>query len=86
MRAGLTRKVREAVAELKGERELMGARFTLANRNHLGLFCRILLMNGALCPRCGHSTRRTSKHWGRCKKCDERVPRRTVEEVLELLE
>lgn len=64
----------------------MGARFSLANLDHLELFCRILLLNGALCPRCGHSTRKTSKHWGRCKKCDERVPRRTDEEVGAMLE
>lgn len=61
-------------------------RFSLANLDHLGLFCRILLMQGTLCPRCGHSTRRTSKHWGRCRKCDERVPRRTEEEVGAMLE
>ena len=64
----------------------MSERFTLANLNHLETFCRILLINGALCPRCGYSTRRTSKHWGRCKKCDERVPRRTEEEVEAMLE
>lgn len=62
-----------------------GERFTLANRNHVGLFFEILVLQGALCLKCGHGTRTTSKRWARCKECDERVPRRTMEEVEAML-
>ena len=65
-------------------------RGTLAERHekasyHLELVGQILLLSGDLCPRCWYGTRKTSKNWGRCKKCDERVPRRTDAEVVELL-
>ena len=34
-----------------------------------------LVSIGAMCPKCGHGTRVTSKRWARCKQCGERVPR-----------
>ena len=64
----------------------MRERFSFANRSHAELFFLILLHKGDLCPRCGHGTRYTSERWARCKECDERVPRRTTEDVELLLE
>ena len=64
----------------------MSEQFTLANLNHLGVFFMILLLQGAVCSKCGHGTRYTSKRWARCKKCDERTRRRTEEEVQDALQ
>ena len=47
----------------------------LATMTGLGLVLGILLRDGAMCPKCGHGTRATSKRWARCKKCGERVQR-----------
>lgn len=52
--------------------------FSLANRDHLELFVGLLILKGAMCPKCGHGTRVTSKRWAKCKKCGERVERRTL--------
>ena len=40
----------------------------------------ILLNMGAMCPKCGHGTRATSRRWARCKTCGERVERGKLEE------
>jgi tRNA(Ile2) C34 agmatinyltransferase TiaS len=53
-------------------------RFTLANRDHLSAVLAVLFATGAMCPKCGYATRRTSKRWARCKQCGERVPRRDL--------
>ena len=45
----------------------------LATVTGLGLVIGFLLRDGAMCPKCGHGTRATSKRWARCKKCGERV-------------
>lgn len=59
----------------------MAERFTLTNRSHLELFIAVLAAIGAICPKCGSGTRKTSKRWARCKKCNERVPRRELSEL-----
>jgi len=41
----------------------------------------VLLLSGDLCPKCGWGTRNTSKRWARCKKCNQRVPRKDMEDV-----
>lgn len=55
--------------------------FTLANREHMSLLTGLLLYSGALCPKCGHGTRATSKRWRKCKKCGERVERRNLDDL-----
>ena len=41
----------------------------------LGGFFGLLMMTGAMCPKCGYGTRKTSKNWLRCKRetCGERL-------------
>lgn len=58
---------------------MTGERFTLANRNHLSLFLRLLVFSGGLCPECGKGTRRTSKNWARCVS-GHRVRRRNLDD------
>ena len=53
-------------------------KFSLANLDHLEVFLRALVYKGAMCPKCGHATRVTSKRWAKCKKCGERVERREL--------
>jgi predicted Zn-ribbon and HTH transcriptional regulator len=50
----------------------------LATEDGLQMFVNILAYMGALCPKCGFGTRKTSKRWARCKKCNERVERREL--------
>lgn len=57
----------------------------LAHRDGPALVVGLLVLMGAACTKCGHGTRATSKRWTKCKKCGERVRRRTNEEVDELL-
>lgn len=47
----------------------------LATVTGIGTVIGLLLRDGAMCPKCGHGTRATSKRWARCKKCGERVQR-----------
>lgn len=60
----------------------------LAHRDGPPLVIGILALMGAVCPKCGYGTRRTSKRWARCKRdgCDGRARRRTEDEVQEILE
>jgi exosome complex RNA-binding protein Csl4 len=57
------------------------AKFSLANRNHLGLVLAILIHIGGMCPKCGHGTRSTSKKWAVCKKCGNRCERKPSPEA-----
>jgi len=47
----------------------------------LGLVLGLLAASGAMCPKCGHGTRATSKKWARCKKCGERVERVKMQDI-----
>lgn len=48
---------------------------TFATPHGLSLIVAMMVVEGAWCVDCGHGTRMTSKHWARCLKCGERVPR-----------
>lgn len=50
----------------------------LSTEQGLGLMVGLLFHTGAMCPKCGFGTRRTSKRWAKCKKCGERVERREL--------
>lgn len=56
----------------------MSERFSLANKEHLGVFLDVLVYTGAMCPKCCFGTRVTSKRWAKCKRCGERVERRKL--------
>ena len=56
-------------------------RHPLATATGINLMGALLMGSGAMCPKCCHGTRVTSKRWARCKKCGERVPRRKMEDV-----
>lgn len=62
-------------------KEGQNKKFSLANKDHLQVFCDILFIIGAICPKCGYGTRRTSKRWARCKKCGERVERHDLKNI-----
>lgn len=53
----------------------------LATKDGLAAFCALLIHSGAMCPKCVHGTRVTSKRWARCKKCGERIERRKLPET-----
>ena len=48
----------------------------LATASGITLLVAYLIEQGAMCPKCGHGTRVTSKQWAKCKSCGERVARR----------
>lgn len=48
-------------------------RYPLATKTGIELMLGYLMANGAMCPKCGYGTRKTSKRWARCKRCNERV-------------
>jgi predicted Zn-ribbon and HTH transcriptional regulator len=50
----------------------------LATEGGPELVMALLIFKGAACPKCGYATRRTSKRWARCKRCNERVERRAL--------
>lgn len=50
----------------------------LAHLGGIRLMCQLLIFQGAMCPKCGFGTRVTSKRWAKCKKCGERVERRSL--------
>lgn len=50
----------------------------LATKKGLELMLACMFHVGAMCPKCGFGTRRTSKRWAKCKKCGERVARREL--------
>ena len=53
----------------------------LATEKGLQTFVECLIYMGAMCPKCAHGTRATSKRWAKCKKCGERVERRKLTET-----
>ena len=50
----------------------------LASRPCLSTVVGILAYTGAMCPKCNHGTRVTSRRWARCKNCGEKVRRRKL--------
>ena len=58
----------------------------LAHREGLTFVLAYMMARGGMCPKCGHGTRVTSKRWAKCKKCGERVRRRSEQEVDEMVE
>ena len=50
----------------------------LAHRDGIGLMLGLLMHQGAMCSKCGHGTRATSKRWAVCKKCGERTERQAL--------
>ena len=50
----------------------------LATQQGLDMMLTLLVHTGAMCPKCGFGTRRTSKRWAKCKKCGERVERKEL--------
>ncbi|MFH1184507.1 MAG: hypothetical protein V1755_05650 [Chloroflexota bacterium] len=55
-------------------------RATLASLPFLRAVVGVLAASGAICPKCGHGTRKTSKRWAECKRCGVRVERRELPE------
>ena len=53
----------------------------LAHKDGPALLMALLFYQGAMCPKCGHGTRVTSKRWAKCKKCGEKVERRELPKV-----
>lgn len=50
----------------------------LAHRDGIKVFIALLLYQGAMCPKCSFGTRVVSKKWSKCKKCGDRIERRTL--------
>lgn len=50
----------------------------LAHMDGLRLMLKLLMFQGAMCPKCGFGTRVTSKRWSKCKRCGERVERKEL--------
>lgn len=50
-------------------------RWSFVDRPNLENLIGLLMMSGAMCPKCGFGTRKTSKRWRRCKResCGERL-------------
>lgn len=67
-------------AQLVSDEEVL-RRHPLATRTGINLMGALLMGSGAMCPKCCHGTRVTSKRWARCKKCGERVARRDMKDV-----
>lgn len=53
----------------------------LANKHGIAIVIGLLLHKGAMCPKCNYGTRVTSKRWAKCKRCGERVPRRSLDDL-----
>lgn len=53
----------------------------LAHKSGIEIFMRLLIYQGGMCPKCMHGTRVTSKRWAKCKKCGERVQRRSLDDL-----
>ena len=49
--------------------------FCIADKRNLCSLVALLMIDGAMCPKCGYGTRKTSKNWRRCKRpeCGERI-------------
>ena len=61
-------------AAIDGNTNVM-CRYPLATKSGIELMFAYLLHNGDMCPKCGYGTRKTSKRWAKCKRCNERVQR-----------
>jgi len=55
----------------------------LAHKDGPPLLASLLIWQGAMCPKCFHGTRVTSKRWAKCKRCGERVERRSLSDLKE---
>lgn len=53
----------------------------LATKSGLTAFVGLLIYKGAMCPKCNFGTRVTSKNWAKCKRCGERVRRRSLDDL-----
>ena len=58
--------------------EELARKHPLATKAGLGGVLSVLLAMGAMCPECGHGTRKTSKNWAVCKQCGARIRRGKV--------
>ena len=62
---------------LESEKKLLPAtrQFCIADKPNLINLFALLMIDGAMCPKCGYGTRKTSKNWRRCKRpeCGERI-------------
>jgi len=49
--------------------------FHFVDKPHFENLITLLMLTGAMCPKCGYGTRKTSKNWRRCKRetCGERI-------------
>lgn len=49
--------------------------FCIADKPNMINLVALLMLDGAMCPKCGYGTRKTSKNWRRCKRpeCGERI-------------
>lgn len=64
-----------------GEQETGGRPFCIADKPHFETLIALLTTSGAMCPKCGFGTRKTSKNWRRCKRCGERVKDIPIETI-----
>ncbi|MDP2359292.1 MAG: hypothetical protein Q8O14_00870 [bacterium] len=55
----------------------------LATKDGVEALVALLLLNGSMCPECGHGTRATSKRWARCKACGARVARHNTQALVD---
>lgn len=49
------------------------SKYPFASKIGIEMLFSMLLHDGAMCPKCGYATKKTSKRWAKCKKCGERV-------------
>jgi tRNA(Ile2) C34 agmatinyltransferase TiaS len=55
----------------------------LATKDGVEALVALLLLDGSMCPECGHGTRATSKRWARCKACGARVARHNTQALVD---
>lgn len=59
----------------------MALKHPLATLPGISYVTLLLLLSGSLCPKCQYGTRVTSKRWAKCKRCGERIPRKTMDDA-----